>query len=438
MEKFKYNSLDEIKNECAKIGVNLPFSQNTAVLNQKLQIKNIAANNRIAIQPMEGCDGTFDGKPDELTFRRYERFAKSGAGLIWVEACAVVNEGRANPRQLFINNNNLESFKKMTDMIKETSVKENGFAPVLICQLTHSGRYSKPQGVPAPLIAYNNPVFEKGNPIDSDRILSDDYFKNLEEKFAECAYLAERAGFDGADIKACHRYLLSETLSAFTRSGEYGGSFENRTKLLRNSIMGAVNNTSGNFIVTTRMNAFDGFDYPYGFGKINENGSEDFSEACELVKILNEQSGVELVDITIGNPYVNPHVNRPYESGGYITGEHQFQGVDRIMRAAKAVKQYNQSVKVISSGYSYLRQFSPNLAAGMIENNFADMAGFGRMAFAYPDFAKKALQNEPLEKNKCCITCSKCTELMRAGTVAGCVVRDSETYLPIYKEKCIK
>ena len=96
-------------------------------------------------------------------------------------------------------------------------MRQNGFAPVVICQLTHSGRYAKPEGVPAPLIAYNNPLFEKEQPIDKSRIVSDDKLKRLEEAFGATALLAQEAGFDGADIKCCHRYLLSEMLSAFTR-----------------------------------------------------------------------------------------------------------------------------------------------------------------------------------------------------------------------------
>mgnify|MGYP000267218601 CR=1 FL=1 len=86
-------------------------------------------------------------------------------------------------------------------------MRQNGFAPVVICQLTHSGRYAKPEGVPAPLIAYNNPLFEKEQPIDKSRIVSDDKLKRLEEAFGATALLAQEAGFDGADIKCCHRYL---------------------------------------------------------------------------------------------------------------------------------------------------------------------------------------------------------------------------------------
>ena len=230
---FHYKTLDEVKEQAQKLGVQLPFAENTGALCQPLTLPGHTLPNRMAIHPMEGCDGTPDGKPDRQTLLRYDRFARSGAGLIWLEAVAVCPEGRANPRQLWINEQNLDAMKSLVDRIRELSVQEHGFAPLLIMQATHSGRYSKPQGTPAPIIAYNNPLFEKDSPLPKERIITDDRLKSLEEEFGRAAALAEQAGFDGVDIKCCHRYLNSELLSAYTRPGAYGGSFENRTRLLR-------------------------------------------------------------------------------------------------------------------------------------------------------------------------------------------------------------
>ena len=80
------------------------------VLDLPIEIHNREIKNRVVFHPMEGCDGTPEGAIDTLTRRRYLRFAKSGAGIIWFEATAVTNEGRANPRQLFLNENTKESF----------------------------------------------------------------------------------------------------------------------------------------------------------------------------------------------------------------------------------------------------------------------------------------------------------------------------------------
>lgn len=436
-QPFSYRTLDEIRQAAGRLSITLPLSENLSVLRQPVSIGPVRIANRVAIQPMEGCDGTPDGRPDTLTRRRYRRFARGGAGLIWFEATAVAQEGRANPRQLYLNRNTLDSFRAQVEEIKEEGLRQNGFAPIVICQLTHSGRYAKPEGVPAPLIAYNNPLFEQNQPIGQSRILSDDSLKRLEEAFGAAALLAQEAGFDGADIKCCHRYLLSETLSAFTRPGEYGGSFENRTRLLRNALSAAKGTTGGAFLITSRLNLYDGFAYPYGFGVSPGGGLKpDLTEPTALVKLLHEELRLPLLDFTIGNPYVNPHVNRPYDGGPYVPDEHPLEGVARMMECVGQVKKASPSLCVIGSGFSYLRQFSPQLAAGAVEQGVCDLAGFGRMAFAYPDFPRDTLYGAGFHARSTCIACGKCSALMRAGTVAGCVVRDAETYLPFYQAHC--
>ena len=163
--------------------------------------------NRVVYQAMEGCDGTSDGKPGELTKRRYIRFASGGAGVIWFEATACCFEGRANPRQLWMCEENVEAFHLLLDAIRSASLKENGTVPLIIMQNTHSGRYAKPHGFPEPLIAYHNPLFEKDDPMSPKRVLSDDQLDRVRDNLIYSAALAEKAGFDGVDIKCCHRYL---------------------------------------------------------------------------------------------------------------------------------------------------------------------------------------------------------------------------------------
>ena len=432
-----YSATEEFISQNRELDTELPFSENLSVLGRKLIIGNKTINNRLACQPMEGCDGNPDGTPGELTLRRYDRFAKGGAGLIWYEAVSVLPEGKANPRQLHINENNLDAFRRQVDAIKETALKENGFEPVVIMQATHSGRYSKPEGKPAPLIAYNNPIFEKDSPISPDRIVSDEYIDKVKEALINSASLAEKAGFDGVDIKACHRYLNCELLSAFNRSGKYGGSFENRTRLLRESILGAKEVTGGGFIVTSRMNVYDGFPYPYGFGVREGAGIDtDLSEPIELIKILSSYN-VQLLNITMGNPYFNPHVNRPFAKGGYTHEEHPLEGVSRMLKGIADIKREVPEMNLIASAFTYLGVAAPYVAAGFIEAGLFDMAGFGRTVFAYPDFSKDILLSGGMDKNKICICCSKCTEIMRTpGGTPGCVIRDRDVYAPIYKKQC--
>lgn len=439
MVKKVYTIKEEFDVQNNELNTNLPYIDDVSILGESYKIGNKTIPNRLTCQAMEGCDGTVDGSPDELTKRRYERFARGGAGLIWFEATAVLEEGRANPRQLYITENNLDDFKRQVEKIKETALKENGYEPVVIMQATHSGRYSKPEGAPAPLIAYNNPIFEKDNPISSDRIVTDEYLDRVGEALVNGSFLAEKAGFDGVDIKCCHRYLNSELLSAFERAGRYGGSLENRTRLLRESIKGAIENCSKDFIVTSRLNVYDGFPYPYGFGVSKDNGLDfDVTEPDWLIKELYKY-GVRLLNITMGNPYFNPHVNRPYAQGGYEAPEHPLEGVARILNGTAKLKELNPEMAIICSAVSYLGVVAPNVVSAFIKDNKFDFAGFGRTIFAYPDFANEILQNGVMDKNKICICCSKCTEIMRTkGGTPGCVIRDKEVYMPIYKKQCME
>ena len=437
MVRKVYANLEEFHAQNRELGLQLPCCEALSVFQEKLPVGNHLVANRLACQAMEGCDGTADGAPGELTVRRYDRFAKGGAGTIWFEATAVMEEGRANPRQLWIHKANLDAFKREVDRIKETGLRENGYAPLLIMQATHSGRYSKPQGKPAPLIAYNNPIFEKDNLLPAECIVTDDYLDRVGEALVEGAALAKEAGFDGVDIKACHRYLNSELLSAYNRPGKYGGSLENRTRLLRESIAGAMERCGGDFVVSSRLNVYDGFPYPCGFGVSTDGGAEfDPAEPIWLLKQLRDM-GVELLNITMGNPYFNPHVNRPFASGGYAIDEHPLAGVSRMLKGTAALKAAVPEMKLICSAVSYLGVAAPHVAGAFIRDGGFDIAGFGRTAFAYPDFANDILSGKGMDKNKICICCSKCTHIMRApGGTPGCVIRDRETYGELYKRHC--
>ena len=417
----------------------LPNNQDWTALRKTIKVGNKTVNNRIVYQAMEGCDGTSDGAPDTLTFRRYQRYSAGGPGVIWIEATSVVPEGRANPRQLYICKETLDDFKRLCEMIKETGLRENGYEPFVSVQLTHSGRHSKPNGVPEPIIAYRNPYFEKKVAVTDENIISDDELDRVSEAMVNGARLVEQAGFDSADIKACHGYLLCELLSAYDRPGKYGGSFENRTRLLRESITEAVKSCSSEFVISSRLNIYDGFPYPYGFGtKLGCGLDPDYSEAKQMVLDL-ANAGVGLFNLTMGNPYVNPHVNRPSKICPYTPDEPAIAGVARMLTGISEVANVvKDRVPVVCSGLSYLAEEAPNVAAGCVGEGWFDFAGFGREAFAYPNIAKDICAGTTPDKKKLCVTCSKCTELMRNGGTTGCIIRDADVYAPLYKQYVLK
>ena len=403
------------------------------LISTPIDIYGKTAENRVLFQPMEGCDGTAQGAVDELTRRRYLRFAEGAPGIIWFEATAVCNEGRANPRQLYITEDTVDSFKTMVSEIKAKSKALHGFEPLIIVQLTHSGRYSKPNGTPEPIVAYRNELWEKGKENQPFVVADDEYLATIPAMYAKAAKLALEAGFDGMDVKCCHGYLFNEFLSAYNREGAYGGSLGNRTRLYFDCIDAVKDAVGDKAFVTTRLNSCDCFPYGYGYG-VNDKEEIDLTETKAIISKLREK-GIELVNLTIGNPYLIPHTNRPYVANAPEDGNI---GMKRVYDVTKEITSAFPDMKFVVSALTYEGENAVQYAEKLLTEGVGDIAGFGRMTFAYPTFYKDYLASGELDKKKVCIKCSKCSELMRAGTVSGCVIRDSEAYMPYYKEFVMK
>ena len=434
-ERFHYKSLEEVKEKEAELGVNLPFAEDTRILSEPLKVRSHVFPNRLGIAPMEGADSLPDGSPSAYTIRRYVNEAIGGSAVIWFEAISIVEEGRSSKTQLFLNKDNLEQYKAFTAKIKDAGMKANGYAPYLIMQANHSGRYSNPDNKPAPMIAYRHPELEKYREADDSCIVSDDYLKHLEEKFGEAAKLSKEAGFDAIDIKSCHGYLLAELSSAYTRSGMYGGSYENRTRLMKNAVLAAKPYEDERFMVTARLGIYDGYPFPYGFGVSRESGLlPDLTEPIHLVKELHEEFGMDMIDLTMGNPYATTHVTRPFDSGKYLPDEHPFTGLDRMIHGIGTVKKAVPDMVVWGSAPTYLREYADLFTAGAVEARLCDGMLFGRMAFADPDFANEIVKNGRINPKRVCLTCGKCGDLIRAHKPTGCVIRDNATFMPFYRE----
>ena len=434
-EKFHYKSLEELVDRADELGIKFPFAEQTNILATSINIGNKVLPNRLGIAPMEGADSLPDGSPSEYTLRRYKNEAIGGSAMIWFEAISIVEEGRSSKTQLLLTEDNLEKYKEFTSAIKEAGKIANGFEPYLIMQANHSGRYSNPDNKPAPMIAYRHPELEQFRAADDSCIVSDDYLKDLEEKFGEAARLAKAAGFDAVDIKSCHGYLLAEISSAYTREGLYGGSYENRTRLLKNAIAAAKVYEDDNFMVTSRLGIYDGYEYPYGFG-VNETSvlTPDFTEPNRLVKELRDKYGLTMMNLTMGNPYATTHITRPYDAGKYLPEEHPFVGINRMIQGIGEVKKAVSDMIIYASAPTYLRQYSDLYSAGAVEQGLCDGMLFGRMAFADPDFANEIVKSGRINPKRVCMTCGKCGDLIRAHKPTGCVIRDPETFMGFYKE----
>lgn len=464
---FKFHSVEEIAAQGQQLGLDLRFSEDFSPLFQPVMVGPLRAGNSLCIQPMEGCDGTLDGRPDELVFRRYRRFGAGGAKLIWAEATAVLDEARDNTRELLINDRNAPGLASMLQQCRQAHREAFGRDDDLIVglQLTHSGRYSYRR----PLIACHDPILDPlivadkttGRTIDQDYpLLDDDYLRRLVDHYVAAARIAYNLGYQFVDIKQCHRYLLSELLGARNRPGPYGGSLENRTRLARD-IISAIRAEVPGLMLATRLNVYDGIPYrkkadsadgepcPYslplqtGWGtSVNDPFLADLTEPLwwigEMLKL-----GVSLVNVSMGNPYASPHIIRPFEyppPDGYETPEHPLIGVDRHVRLAEQVQRAYPLAPVVGSGYSYLQEYAYHAGAANIRDGRITFVGIGRGALATPDFGRQIAEHGHLDRKHVCRTFSYCTALMRSKHnelgqfPSGCPPFDKEVYGPIWEQ----
>ncbi len=444
MPYFHYKSLDELRDDVGARGIELPLADRYARIGDAVRIGGRVASNRMVVHPMEGCDGNLDGTPGELTFRRWRRFAEGGAAVLWGEATAVVPEGRANPRQLLISPATAPEIKRLLDESRAARRArfgtDDGFLAGM--QLTHSGRWSHAGAI----VAHHTPAIDAVRGAAATPI-SDVEIEALEERFAEAATLARDVGFDFVDIKQCHTYLLNELLSANARDGAYGGSFDHRTRFIRNAFARLRDVLGDSIILATRLNVFDSVPYaadasnvgvavasdvtPWG-ADADDATAPDLAEPLRLIGELRPL-GLAMLNVTMGSPYYNPHIGRPFEKppvDGYLPPEHPLTGVERHIRLTAEVQRAYPDLSVVGTGYSWLRHYALHSGEANIARGAVTMVGLGRGALAYPDFAADALAHGAMERDKSCIGVSYCTALMRAkhnefGQYAtGCVPRD--------------
>ncbi len=451
---FKYKSIADLEAENARLGIDLRFRDDLSPLFEPLTVGPRTLGNRWCIHPMEGCDGEPDGRPGELTFRRYSRFGAGGAKLIWGEACAVIEEGRANPRQIVLNPSTHADFAQLVRTCRTAHREANGDDSDLLfgLQLTHSGRYS----YRGPIIATHDPLLVGRYRVTTDTpIAADDELKRLVDAYVATARLAATAGFDFVDIKQCHRYLLNELLGARNRPGQYGGSFENRTRLAR-EIFQAIRAAVPGMMLATRINLYDGIAFTTsgvpeawtspvanGWGLAESNPWQvDLTEPLQWIAEMRTL-GVVLVNATMGNPYAQPHVGRPFEyppPDGYESPEHPLIGVDRHFQATAKIQRAQPDLALVGTGYSYLQEFLPQAAAANVHEGRVNLVGVGRASLAQPDWVRQLRDHGKLDRKRVCRTFSYCTAMMRAKEhpqgqyPTGCPPFDKEAYGELWKE----
>lgn len=436
------------------IGVSLPFDEKVqsgpdSPLAQPYVLDDRVIGNRFAVLPMEGWDGTTNGHPTELTRRRWQRFGLSGAKLIWgVEAVAVRPDGRANPNQLIILEETVSELAEARELLVQSHEEhfDNSADLMVGLQLTHSGRFSSPNDKKRlePIILYHHPILDPKFGLAADSpVITDDEIARLIEDFVRAAVLSQRAGFDFVDIKHSHGYLGHEFLSAVDRPGCYGGSFENRTRFLREIVTGIRAEAPG-LDIAVRLSVFDfipfqrdedgrgepaafrGDSYPYAFGGDGTGLGIDLTEPLAFFDLLTELD-IKLFCTSAGCSYYNPHIVRPaftHAPDGYLPPEDPLVGVARLLSITAELKQQRPKLVYVGSGYSYLQQWLPNVAQCVVRTGMVDFVGIGRMALCYPDMVADVLTGRPLKHRIICRTCSDCITAPRNGMISGCFSLD--------------
>src|SRR3989440_11591572 len=337
-----FKSIADFHAHLASLNLDLPCDERIlsaaegSPLGQPLMLDDFKIGNRWCIHPMEGWDGTTGGEPTDLVLRRWSHFGQSGAKLIWGgEAFAVQADGRANPNQLchFDDETTEKSLRKLLSTLLTAHREAFGSTEDLLVglQLTHSGRFCRPYDKKKlePKIAYHHPLLDPKFGIDArddSVVISDDYIKNLIDAYVRVAAIAARVGFHFVDVKHCHGYLGHELLSAFTRRGPFGGSFENRTRFAREIIAG-IRASAPKLKIGVRLSAFDHppfkpnrtvrglpgpgiphefqthLPYRFAFGANQQNPLEpDLTEPIAFIQMLRKLE-VKMINISCCSPY---------------------------------------------------------------------------------------------------------------------------------------
>ena len=475
-EPFKLTRVPSLKTvadfrqHLASLGLDLPCEDTIATgadspLVQAVgdvSINGKKIGNRWAIHPMEGWDATTTGGATDEVRRRWQRFGESGAKLIYGgEAMAIRPDGRANPNQLIIVEENKKDLAEIREMlVKSHQESRLGGSKtddlVIGFQLTHSGRFCKPNDKKCmePRVAFRHPILDRRFNVTSEaQVFTDAEIEELIQGYIRAAKIAWDVGADFVDLKHCHGYLLHEFLGAHTRPGKFGGSFENRTRILREVIAGI--RASGNKIeIGVRLSAFDFvpfkpdpalsqpgklgpgipedfshcLPYRYGFGvNVNHPVDYDLGETFQFAELCG-QLGVKILNLSAGSPYYNPHIQRPAAyppSDGYQPAHDPMIDVARQINVVRQIKaRAPKNLVLVGTAYSYLQEYLPHVAQYVVRHGWTDMVGLGRMVLSYPNILADAVEKGTLTTKMICRTFSDCTTAPRNGMISGCYPLD--------------
>ncbi|MBR7087791.1 MAG: acetoacetate decarboxylase family protein [Mogibacterium sp.] len=359
---------------------------------EKGKIGNVEIKNRLVMTPMGTNLANLDGTPGPAMIKYYEDRAAGGCGLIMPEICRV-NEttGAGMFRQIAATKDyHIQGLKELAMAVHKHGSK-------IFIQLHHPGR----EGVSSliggqPCVSASDRVCKVSQ--QETRPMTIEEIHELVGQFGDAALRCKKAGIDGVELHCAHGYLLQQFLSPYTnyRDDEYGGSFENRMRLVLEIIEDIRKKCGPDFPLGCRVSVVEFLD------KIGYTGDQiRLEDGIKIVKCL-EEAGIDFVDVSDGL----------YETGSFSVEPISFpQGWRKPM--IKAIKDV---VNIPVIAVSVIRE--PAVAQNFLDENIVDFVGMGRTWIADAEWGKKVQEGREEELNKC-IACLRCFESLLGLNAQG-------------------
>ena len=379
-EPFHLESLDALRQEIERLGIEIPLTDSPAALTAPLALRSHELPNRFCAQPISGGDFLESGGPGALSIRRYSRLARGGFALIWFEAITNV----PTPGEPALTPTTLPAFRSLLESLKSESAGRG----IVMAQLSPRGAHDSPA-----------------------------------DALVDLATLAAEAGFDGVDLTCCHGSLAESLLA------DKSLSIESRMRPLLEATK-HIRQAFPDLILGVRLNVFHA--RRGGFGTDPDDFRKwDKAEPVAVARALQE-AGVSILNITSNTPNLlgpsNTRGDHPLPDHA-TPQEHPLTVLARQLHQAGTLKNAAPELALVCGGFSWLRQFAPFVASAIVETGIASLAGFGRSAMAFPDAPRHGVWSP----SQVCICCGACEAMQHEEVAIGCPVRDPDVYGPVYQ-----
>ncbi|ETY71947.1 NADH:flavin oxidoreductase/NADH oxidase [Bifidobacterium moukalabense] len=316
-----------------------------ARLFEPMTLRGVTVRNRIWLPPMDTYSAfAQDGRPTPFHYQHYVSRAMGGFGMIIMESTAVAPEGRISPCDLGLwSDDQMDAWRWIVADAKAAGA-------TMAVQLNHAGRKASTgcfavgfdgESVPEEFGGWRTvcPSANAYGSLRAPRALGVDEIHTIVAQFRDAAWRAYDIGFDAVQIHAAHGYLLSQFLDPLIneREDEYGGSFENRIRILVDVVEAVRTVIPDDMPVLVRISATDW-----------AAGGWDLDQSVDLAKVLKEH-GVDLVDVSTGG--LIPGVTIPVKPGYQVPFSEQIRSrADIPVTAVGLITKPKQAEKVLKAG----------------------------------------------------------------------------------------